>query len=425
MGPFVFLGFGYGEASEEKKRLLGSMLRASNVSMYPESAFNSSHRLFDFLTEDGDCMRRPQESLLAPSRLWSRKFDDIELTSVEIGAGVFYPDGPVYSAKQKAQKGRVDGNFWGSNMIRHQVLVSASNGTIIAVDPKDKDSDITIETRSACITSFLLKQLYPFTKCDIVCGDVDGCVVMMTRQRTLMRHNIGASISALHILEPKGDVDGNLSLFSELELKWRHQVGGIGADPMCSGIFKPSDSLPRREQILLSGEDGYIYILAHWKASEFSLSGLSKYAELDHEVTNIKKWTKPSDTNLLDSVFCAGHFDHILLYRDGLVIMRLELVDWALSFALGDVNADGQDELVVVLADSTVEVFTLSSSKNDGVANMNVEISESDESRRQQKIVEAITAASESDTPHQLLSNLDPVELAEEEGEIDEEEGQI
>ncbi|KAJ3211837.1 hypothetical protein HDU67_004218 [Dinochytrium kinnereticum] len=368
--------------------------------------------------------------------------------------------------------------------MRTQVLVATDHGTVIAIDPITSEEDIVIETRCSCITGLLLKQLYPFSKCDVIVGDAEGSVVIMTRQRTLLRKSIGTPVFCLCIREGDGDFElivgdceGNLSAFSNLEQTWKSQIGGVDAidtryqsqrsivcmlpvrfvdkdgfdmefilvcdrsprilfvfegkalffialpcrmNSLCSGHFLALGTTKTSQpQILMGGEDGNLYVMANFE--------LYNYASINYEIKTVMKWTvKSSEMKGLDFVFCSGHSDEVYLYKSGMLLLTIELHDWALKLALGDLNGDGKDELVVVLADSSVHVYKISTSSKDLQSNSQSPAIITGEKQRRQKIVDAILSAAETDIDPRIFEKLEPVDHAEEEeGEIDDEEGHI
>lgn len=87
---------------------------------------------------------------------------------------------------------------------------------------------------------------------------------------------------------------------------------------------------------------------------------------------------RPSNTpdDETDMLICAGHSNDVLIYHNGEVrernanfintrenschpqkISNIKTSDWPHAITLGDVNSDGEDELVLGSLDQTIEVF--------------------------------------------------------------------
>ncbi|KAI8997485.1 hypothetical protein BDB01DRAFT_752506 [Pilobolus umbonatus] len=133
---------------------------------------------------------------------------------------------------------------------------------------------------------------------------------------------------------------------------------------LCSGLFLNSDGLQRlqrhnkkikldaleAQQIIMAGEDGNIYIMVDYEIYLWFRVGFC--------ITNIIPFHPPGlDADETDMLICTGHSNEVLIYHSGKMIYNIQTNDWPHSITMGDVNADGKDELVLGLLDQTIEVY--------------------------------------------------------------------
>lgn len=65
-------------------------------------------------------------------------------------------------------------------------------------------------------------------------------------------------------------------------------------------------------------------------------------------------------------LICTGHSNQVLIFQNGEKIAMIPTSDWPHAVTLGDVNADGKDELILGLLDQTIDVYECSM-MNSGV----------------------------------------------------------
>jgi len=58
-----------------------------------------------------------------------------------------------------------------------------------------------------------------------------------------------------------------------------------------------------------------------------------------------------------DYLLCAGHFNALKIFGQGQLLVELKTSDWIQSLAVGDVNNDGKNEIIVGLVNYMVHVF--------------------------------------------------------------------
>ncbi|KAI9267079.1 hypothetical protein EDC94DRAFT_602223 [Helicostylum pulchrum] len=228
--------------------------------------------------------------------------------------------------------------------------------------------------------------------CEIIAGDINGTVTSFQQHDALWKINIAGESAKLSTLGLKGRRSPSIRCMLSTVLKDRFGMDmtcllvcdgwplvhfiqtGVRIQTlrspsvihsMCAGNFLNTDGLRRflhtrkkqagsyklnSQQVLLAGQDGYIYIMINfeifqWIKVGFCLSTLIKFrpSVLSDEET--------------DMVICTGHSNEVLIYQNGEQISHIRTSDWPHAITLGDVNADGQDELVLGLLDQTIEVY--------------------------------------------------------------------
>jgi hypothetical protein len=104
---------------------------------------------------------------------------------------------------------------------------------------------LIIETKGTCITALKLHALFPHTHNDIIVGDSEGTLNIISRQRSMFRRQGGAQITCLEVCAGSeeglvvcvaGDAFGTLTGFDAFDTLWRLQVGGISPANTTAGI---------------------------------------------------------------------------------------------------------------------------------------------------------------------------------------------
>ncbi|KAI9027257.1 hypothetical protein CLU79DRAFT_833178 [Phycomyces nitens] len=125
-------------------------------------------------------------------------------------------------------------------------------------------------------------------------------------------------------------------------------------------IHAGPDSKIHSKQVLLAGQDGNVYILVNYEAHLWFKVGVC----LTSILTFRPPWLLEEEP---DIIICAGQTNAVFIYHRGKKIGEITTADWPHAMTMGDVNADGQDELVLGLIDQTVEVYQLNQTKDKDV----------------------------------------------------------
>ncbi|GAA5810369.1 hypothetical protein MFLAVUS_003790 [Mucor flavus] len=293
----------------------------------------------------------------------------------------------------------------------NDILIGTTAGRVLILN-ETKPVEGLLETKGGSIQSIKLYDLTGFGALDLAVGDCDGVVTLFSRQQILSKRDLGSAVTDITIHSDlvggceiiAGDINGTVTSFQQHDALWKINIAGesaklstlglvgrrspsircmlstvlkdrFGMDMTCllvcdgwplvhfiqtgvriqtlrspSVIHSAGSYKLDSQQVLLAGQDGYIYIMINfeifqWIKVGFCLSTLIKFrpSVLSEEET--------------DMVICTGHSNEVLIYQNGEQISHIRTSDWPHAITLGDVNADGQDELVLGLLDQTIEVY--------------------------------------------------------------------
>ncbi|KAL9552715.1 hypothetical protein PS6_004336 [Mucor atramentarius] len=226
--------------------------------------------------------------------------------------------------------------------------------------------------------------------CEIIAGDINGSLTSFQQHDALWKINISEESAKLATLGVTGRKSPSIRCTLSTVLKDRfgmdmacllvcdgwplvhfiqngERTFSVRSPSLCAGHFLRSNDLRRfmvndhnkkgteshklnYQQVLMAGKDGYVYIMIdfeifQWFRVGFCLEKIIRF--------------RPSalDDNETDLIICTGHSNEVLIYQNGERISHIRTSDWPHAVTLGDINADGQDELVLGLLDQTIEVY--------------------------------------------------------------------
>ncbi|GFR99075.1 serine/threonine-protein kinase PAK 6 [Elysia marginata] len=82
-----------------------------------------------------------------------------------------------------------------------------------------------------------------------------------------------------------------------------------------------------------------------------------EYINAQSPITRMKCYPQPeSNTDLL---LCAGHFNVLQIYKDGVILSEFETSGWVISIDSVDVDEDGTDEVLISCMDNTVAALKM------------------------------------------------------------------
>ncbi|KAL0082969.1 hypothetical protein J3Q64DRAFT_1750930 [Phycomyces blakesleeanus] len=128
-------------------------------------------------------------------------------------------------------------------------------------------------------------------------------------------------------------------------------------DQQPKAIHAGQDVKINSKQVLLAGEDGNVYILVNFEVYLWFTVGIC----LTNILTFRPSWLLEEEP---DIIICAGQSNGVYIYHGRKMVGEITTADWPHAMTMGDVNADGQDELVLGLLDQTVEVYRLNQIKS-------------------------------------------------------------
>ncbi|KAI7907200.1 uncharacterized protein BX663DRAFT_495163 [Cokeromyces recurvatus] len=227
---------------------------------------------------------------------------------------------------------------------------------------------------------------------EIIAGDINGTITAFQQHDTLWKLNIAEESAKLATLGMKGRRSPSIRCMLSTKLKdkfgmemscllvcdgWplvhfiqsgeRIQTLRTPSviQSMCSGYFIKSNDSSKffqhskkkagsykldSQQVLLAGQDGFVYIMIDFEIFPWFNVGFCL-----NRVIQFRPSSLPKDET--DIVLCTGYSNEVLIYQNGKKITQIRTSDWPHAITLGDVNADGQDELVLGLLDQTIEVY--------------------------------------------------------------------
>ncbi|CEP11015.1 hypothetical protein [Parasitella parasitica] len=280
----------------------------------------------------------------------------------------------------------------------NDILIGTTAGRVLILN-QTKPVEGLLETKGGSIQSILLHDLTGFGAMDLAVGDCDGIVTLFSRQQILSKRDFGSAITDLNIHGDlaggceiiAGDINGNLTSFQQHDALWKMNISEESAKLATLGViwdeygmsfsvrrlahgnFLNSTDLRRFvahshkkstrpqkldfQQVLMAGKDGCVYIMIDfeihpWFRVGFCLERIMRF--------------RPStlEEGETDMVICTGHSNEVMIYHDGKQVSHIRTSDWPHAITLGDINADGQDELILGLLDYTVEVYEWKIHKN-------------------------------------------------------------
>ncbi|KAK2169609.1 hypothetical protein LSH36_8g01061 [Paralvinella palmiformis] len=104
------------------------------------------------------------------------------------------------------------------------------------------------------------------------------------------------------------------------------------------------------EQVLMGTDNGAIYIMANFQIYQ------EEYANIHHTITHLSTLAS-ADSQITDTLLCAGHFDALCILRDGQEISHHKTSAWIISLVTADINNDGVDEILIGCHDNTLHAL--------------------------------------------------------------------
>jgi len=266
----------------------------------------------------------------------------------------------------------------------------------------NQEEEMILETKGGSIQILQLQNTTNFGSVDLISGDIDGTVTLFSRSQILSRNSFfRCPISSLVFDDSSSSIvvsgrDGTLASFrAPNEYNWKIQTEDE-ASPVCClfsaiipdkyGVMFPvlmvctennyvyyynqgcrifSLAMPSKVNTLCQGffeilpgkipqivagcQDGFIYLLQDYQ--------YTRYISVGHPINHILSYNiVQEDVSLL---FCAGHFNALHIYHCGHILLEHKTSEWVQTLSIGDVDNDGEDEIVVGLLNNFVQVFKL------------------------------------------------------------------
>jgi len=154
------------------------------------------------------------------------------------------------------------------------------------------------------------------------------------------------------IIQDKFGIDTNYLLVSESSslLHYYNQSLRVHSlelpskiNTICVGSFQNK----KTKQIIAGCLDGFIYLIEDYQ--------VKRYIKVSCTITKLIPFSHQEVP--YDYLLCAGHFNALKIFGQGQLLVELKTSDWIQSLAVGDVNNDGKNEIIVGLVNYMVHVF--------------------------------------------------------------------
>jgi hypothetical protein len=286
--------------------------------------------------------------------------------------------------------------------------------------------ETTLETQGGAVTALAIDEMMLGTR-NLIAGDADGSVFIFSNREIIYRTKHIASISCLEIkrdLEDNchvvaGDDLGALSCFEPHLHHWTLRLPDFplpgtafsaaypsvrallsvrlldadgllchcvlvsddrralqlfndpsyrslaipvpsGIATMCQGNFLRNVGDPSDAQVLLGCDDGNIYMLRRFQISKFARAGAPVSKLLPLPGRNFQRATSQA---AVDGVVCLSESQVVQIFLEGQVAASIRSPSWILDVAVGDVDQDGLDEILLATVDQEVLVYKLGASQ--------------------------------------------------------------
>ena len=113
--------------------------------------------------------------------------------------------------------------------------------------------------------------------------------------------------------------------------------------------YRSSIDNKENDELLVACEDGSIFQISKYKAT--------KYSQVGYPLTTISTFKVKQMKERL--ILVGGHFDCLKFYCEQKFLCDLKTSDWVQSIGVGDMDGDGEDELVLGLLDNNINIYKL------------------------------------------------------------------
>lgn len=84
---------------------------------------------------------------------------------------------------------------------------------------------------------------------------------------------------------------------------------------------------------------------------------IMKYARLPNSISLISSFRPKNRT--YDCVVVCSHSNTLHIFDNQKLILEFELEDWPEHLGVGDINEDGESEIIVCLQNNTIQTFKI------------------------------------------------------------------
>ncbi|KNC98125.1 uncharacterized protein SPPG_06533 [Spizellomyces punctatus DAOM BR117] len=119
------------------------------------------------------------------------------------------------------------------------IIISGTEGNVTMIREGTSAEDFVYETKGDTITTMAVHKIFAHSPLDLITGDADGNIKLISQQRVLVKHTLGAAVTCIEVVNSManstyivaGDSSGVVTAFDFIERLWQVRVGGLQTAP--------------------------------------------------------------------------------------------------------------------------------------------------------------------------------------------------
>ncbi|KAG2219679.1 hypothetical protein INT45_001851 [Circinella minor] len=233
----------------------------------------------------------------------------------------------------------------------YEIIAGGMNGTVTGFQPHEIFWSLKVAEESAKIATLHMKgRRSPYIHCILATTLNDpfgqSMAVLLVCDGWQFVHFLRGSNRILSLRVPTVICSMAAGRFLTHEIAHRYSKKDTTKPKTISDL----DKAYKDKQVLMAGEDGCVYVMINYEIHQLFNVGFRLTKIIGFRPSFLKE-DEP------DLVICVGYANQALVYRGDKRICEIATADWPHNVTVGDVNADGQDELILGLLDQTVQVY--------------------------------------------------------------------
>ncbi|TPX56902.1 hypothetical protein SpCBS45565_g08317 [Spizellomyces sp. 'palustris'] len=119
------------------------------------------------------------------------------------------------------------------------IIISGTEGNVTMIREGTLVDEFVYETKGDTITTMAVHKIFAHSPLDLITGDADGNIKLISQQRVLVKHTLGAAVTCIEVVNSvanstyivAGDSRGVVTAFDFIERLWQARVGGLQTAP--------------------------------------------------------------------------------------------------------------------------------------------------------------------------------------------------